>query len=343
MELITFALSNADAWDMLVLKSENYSVFHSMAWARVLSETYSFTPLYLGIREKEEFAAVPLMVVQKPFLGKNAVCLPFCDSCVPVFSCTRMLELLVPAVLSLVKERRWRVLEFRGDCGIPLLTPHERFYEHVISLGSDAGAMLSSFRPSTKRNIMHAEREGVRVELDESAEAIDAFYELHCLTRRRHGVPPQPKAFFKSIHRNVIEPENGFIARAQFRGKTIASSIFIHFGKRALYKFGASQPDNEHLRPNNLIIWSAIKWYASRGFDSLSLGRTSPADSGLMQFKNGWGARSKEILYCRWPPRGGALQPASNPIRSRLIISVTRRLPIPFLKLAGALAYKFFG
>jgi hypothetical protein len=313
-----------------------------MAWARVLCETYSFTPLYLASREKDDLFAVPLMIVRTPLLGKKAVCLPFSDSCGPLSTSTHMVAEGISSILNLARTRHWRTLELRDDCGLPHLAPHDRYYEHVLSLRSDPQTILRSFRSNIRRDIQHADRAGVSVTLDTSAESVATYYQLHCMTRRRHGIPPQPKSFFESIHRHAIATGNGFIAQAVFRGKTIAAAVFLHFGTKALYKFSASLPDAGHLQPSKLILWTAIQWYASHGFDSLSLGRTNPLDDGLMQFKNGWGAQCREVRYCRWPPREN-LHTRSHPSRSRLLFSITRRLPIPVLRFVGTLTYRYLG
>ena len=33
---------------------------------------------------------------------------------------------------------------------------------------------------------------GVKIDFETGAEAVNAFYSLHCQTRRKHGLPPQP-------------------------------------------------------------------------------------------------------------------------------------------------------
>jgi len=71
-------------------------------------------------------------------------------------------------------------------------------------------------------------------------------------------------------------------------------------------KYGASEKAYHHLRPNNLIMWEAIKWCAQNGFKTFSLGRTEPENEGLLQFKQGWGTTEKIIkeigyfLHRRW-------------------------------------------
>jgi hypothetical protein len=342
MEASLFTLEQAEDWDRIVKSTDTYTFFHCMAWGKVLSDAYGFVPVYLAVHDGTEFGAVPLMEVRKPFLGWRGVCLPFSDVCGPALTSSRGIEMLEPFLFDLVRKRRWTALEIRDSCGISGLSPYKQVFEHELTLCTELEMIARSFRSSTWRNTKRAERNGVEVQLDTTKSALDTYYRLHCITRKRHGVPPQPKRFFDSLYEHIIDRGNGFIAKATFQGRVVAASVFLHFGTKAVYKFGASLPDHEHLRPGNLIMWQAIKWYASRGFAALSLGRTDRDDAGLMQFKNGWGATCREVCYCRWPPAAG-VRANLHAARSHLLSSVARRMPLPVLKLAGTLMYRYLG
>ena len=45
-------------------------------------------------------------------------------------------------------------------------------------------------------NIKKALKEGVEVQLHNSFESVKSFFKLNCMTRKRHGLPPQPFKFF---------------------------------------------------------------------------------------------------------------------------------------------------
>ena len=121
-------------------------------------------------------------------------------------------------------------------------------------------------------------------------EATRIFYRLHCQTRRRHGLPPQPSRFFENIGRHAFESGHGFAAIAQFEGRPIAAALLVHDHRQAIYKFAGSDTRFQHLRPNNLVLWAAVKHCADMGFTSLHLGRTSLENVGLRRFKLGFGA-----------------------------------------------------
>ena len=64
-----------------------------------------------------------------------------------------------------------------------------------------------------------------------------------------------------------------------------------------MYKYGASQPDYLAGRPNNLVMWEAIRWYGRNGFSQFDMGRSEPDNAGLNQFKNGWGTEVETLPY----------------------------------------------
>jgi len=180
------------------------------------------------------------------------------------------------------------------------VTPSVAFHGHVIDLVENEDCLSKQLDGAVRRGIRKAENEGVRVEFSESLDAVRTFYTLHCLTRKRHGLPPQPFRFFENIARYVLDAGYGFVATACLGRKALAASLFFHFGPEAIYKFGASDYAFQELRPNNLVMWEAIKRCASHGFARFHLGRTSLTNEGLRRFKLGFGAREIKIQYRKY-------------------------------------------
>ena len=121
------------------------------------------------------------------------------------------------------------------------------------------------------------------------------FYRLHVRTRRRHGLPPQPASFVLKIHDEIIKPGLGFVVLASKGSRPVAAAVFLNKGKKAVYKFGASDERHQDLRGNNLVMWEAIQFLAQGGFDTLHLGRTSFGNEGLRRFKLAWGTVEETI------------------------------------------------
>jgi hypothetical protein len=207
---------------------------------------------------------------------------------------------------------------------------------------SNENKIFSNFRDSTRRNIKKAVKEGVETNIYTSVESVREFYRLNCLTRREHGFPPQPWSFFKKIHDHIIAMNLGFVVLASYRGKTIAGAVYFHFGDKALFKYGASDKNYQHLRANNLVMWEAIKYYCQNGYKSLNLGRTEPENKGLLQFKSGWRPKEHVINYYKYDFKKRAFVQNSSRVTG-FHNKIFKNMPIPILNVVGSILYKHMG
>jgi hypothetical protein len=122
----------------------------------------------------------------------------------------------------------------------------------------------------------------------------------------------------------------------------IASAIFFNFGTNVIYKYGASDLGYQKLRPNNLIMWEAIKCQREQGFEALNLGRTEHGNQGLLQFKRGWGAEERLLKYYRYDFKKEAFL-GSHAKAGGSHNKIFSRAPIPLLRVFGSLLYKHAG
>jgi len=318
------------------------SFFHSRAWAQVLAGTYGHQPFYCVQQAGDTVVGVlPLMELNSPFLGRRGISLPFTDSCGALFQGpVAGPEDLCNFARSQALERGWRYLEFRGPVhGWRNPVPSIQFLEHVLPLADGADRLMAGLNPAVRRAIRKSSRAGLTVSFGTSDQAMSDYYRLHALTRKRHGLPPQPERFFQNIARYVFAAGNGFVASAILGGRTVAAAVFFFFGTEAVYKFGASDLAFQSSRPNNLVMWEAIKWFASHGFERLHLGRTSMNNHGLAQFKRGFGAIEDRLNYFRYSLREEKWITSIDRAADSLANSVFRRLPLPVLRLAGRILY----
>nr|NIP40970.1 peptidoglycan bridge formation glycyltransferase FemA/FemB family protein [Candidatus Aenigmarchaeota archaeon] len=57
-------------------------------------------------------------------------------------------------------------------------------------------------RKTIKYSIRKAEKSGVEIIERNSNEGINEFYRLNKMTRKKHGMPAQPKKFFTNLYKN---------------------------------------------------------------------------------------------------------------------------------------------
>jgi hypothetical protein len=172
-----------------------------------------------------------------------------------------------------------------------------------------------------------------------SIEAMRVYYELHCITRRRHGLPPQSIEFFNNIARHVFEAGLGDIVIARHQGRPVAAAVYFHYNNKVIYKYGASDKAAQSLRGNNLVMWEAIQHFAGQGMRSLDFGRSSSGDEGLRRFKRNFGAQECAVDYLRYDFSTGRCVEDKDRVKG-WYNAVFRKMPAPLARLAGTVLYR---
>ena len=331
-------------WNDMVCSLPGYSFFHSANWAMVLHKSYGYSLRYFAIMNDEKlYALIPLMEVSSFLTGRRGVSLPFTDYCEPIAASGIPVQDVVAAIIEYGMNAGWRHVDFRGQGCLAEDAPcFKQYYRNVIPLSAYPDKVAASFRDSTRRNIRKALQAGVSVEVFDTWEALEKFQHLNCMTRKTHGLPPQPAVFFKNIYQYILAERLGNVVIASYKGKAVATAVFFHLGRKAIYKFCAWDRHYQSLRANNLVLWKAIEWYCAKGCTTLCLGRTDLDAPGLCQYKAGWAPEQKLIRYYRLDLQKGCFV-VGNGAKYSQLYGLISLLPAPALKVIGTLFYQHMG
>ncbi|MDP9372588.1 MAG: GNAT family N-acetyltransferase, partial [Chloroflexota bacterium] len=209
---------------------------------------------------------------------------------------------------------------------------------HVLALGPDPEEVRRRFSKMHQRNIRKAEGTALEIRRGNARADLETFYRLHLLTRRRLGVPIQPRRFFRLLADCLLAEDRGFVLSAHLDGAPIAAAVFLTAGGTMVYKYGASDQRYWEHRPNNLLFWAAIRWGCEAGYRTFDWGRTDLEDEGLRGFKTGWGAREEPLVYTTIadaPPRPGSGR------AKRALGDVIRRSPPLVCQILGETLYRY--
>ena len=307
---------------------------------RVLHETYGYTPCFPITSQGEALGSLlPLMDVRSVLTGHRGVSLPFSDFCDALCSPGHGAELLVEAAIHHAREKSWQHVDFRMGFGIPESVPRTvHYFTHELDLRKGEDSIWFGLDGAARRSIRKARNARVVTSIGHDEAAMREFFKLHCLTRKRHGVPPQPYAFFANVWRHLVNQGDATIMLASHHGRTIAAKIFMHFGNVVIFKFGASDLAFQHLRPNNLLMWEAISRYVAAGKHVLHMGRNEIDNAGLRRYKLTWGTNENQLFYHRYSSTHGDFISGRNP-QQGWQHATFRRLPVPVMKVIGSLIY----
>jgi CelD/BcsL family acetyltransferase involved in cellulose biosynthesis len=326
-------------WVELVDLHPDALAFHRPGWSHVLAESYGYRPFVLALEAPDGSlaAGAPVAEVRGPLGRRRWISLPFADLCPPLVR-----EEEGPAFAEALDRARAaagiRQLEVRA--ALPGTPPREEAVIHMLALQPDADAIFAGFHKSqVQRNVRRAEREGVTVRRGESEADLDrVFYALHVQTRRRLGVPVQPRRFFSLLWRYLLEPGHGHVLVAEAAGRPVAAAVFLSGGRTLTYKYGASDSEFWRLRPNHALFWTAIRAACADGYERFDFGRTDFEDTGLREFKSGWGGVEEPLEYTTLgaPSAAGHKEGAGTVARG-----VLRHSPAWVCRAAGELLYRY--
>lgn len=332
-------------YEAFILNHPKVSVFHSPSWIRALSETYGFIPNCIALYNKNRIVCgvLPFFQTQSLFRKKRCVSLPFSDFCEPLFLDSEDFRSAFSELLNVGLKLNWKYVEIRG--GEELFREGEKcfdnVYTHAVNLNISEEVLFDSLRPSLRRNIKKAENAGLEVLFDSSKGAMSEFVDLNALTRRKHGIPPQPELFFQKIGRYFLTCGNGFITRVRLDNKTVAAAVFIKYNRSVYYKFGASDYRFQKYRVNDLMMWKSILFCKKEDCQVLNLGRTEECHTGLLRYKRGFGCHETRIAYFRFVFMQNAFVNKSKHGFDCLVLKAFKSLPIPILKFIGQYVYKY--
>jgi CelD/BcsL family acetyltransferase involved in cellulose biosynthesis len=331
-----------ERWLEFVVGHPEALPFHHPSWAQVLSESYDYPSFVLAVADEEGRinAGMPVMEIRKGFRPTRWVSLPFTDRCPPLATD----KVTTASLVGLADRARRHTdvgrLEVHADLPGGDVHRRPRGVAHVLSLSSDPELTFKRFsRSQVQRNIRKAERGSLTLRRAETADDLtESFYHLHLRTRRRHGLPVQPRRFFDVLWRLVIASREGFVLLAYQGELPVAGAVFLTSGRTVVYKYGASEPSFWPLRPNHLIFWDAIRWSCEKGFAAFDFGRSDFDNRGLRNFKSSWGAVEKPLVYAAV---GGEVPQVGRLMSGSLLPQLIRRSPLWLCRAIGEATYRY--
>jgi len=335
-------------WDGFLQSHSRASVFHTKAWLRALRTTYRYDPVaFTDAAPDAALANVIVFCRVKSFLtGTRLVSLPFADHCDPLVDSRDDLKNLLPQVEQALPSQFCQYLELRSTSATAVdlvqratLSSKATFAHHILDLAPDLDALFRSLHKSCiQRKVHRAEREGLTYAEGTSSRFVRQFYRLQVLTRRRHGLPPQPLTWFLNLRDSFGE---AFKVRLVSKdGQPIAGIVTLRYKQAMVYKYGASDSQFHNLGAMPLLFWRTIREAKECGLCEVDLGRSDLDEQGLIAFKNHLGARSSALSYYRYP---ADVSVASSPQRPSLARRFCTYMPPSLLRVVGTAIYRHIG
>jgi CelD/BcsL family acetyltransferase involved in cellulose biosynthesis len=332
-------------WRQLVDRVDS-SVFHSPQWLRVLADTYGFElRAILALDDGgEPVAGIPFARISD-IIDERIVSLPFSDYCDPLVSDRYEWNNLIEGLLAEECPITVKCLHNTVPLADVRFITAGRAKWHGLDVRSDLETLWQGLDEAARRAIRKAQRDGVVVRIAEDEETVRAFFEMHFRSRKyKYRLLAQPYSFFRNIWQLILEPGNGALMVATHGDEIIAGTLFLEWHDKLYYKFNASVPSHLSHRPNDLLIWTGIKYAKERMHHYLDFGLSDWDQEPLLQFKRKYASEEKTISVLKFSPVDGSpREKERRALLSRLAELFTEEtVPDNVTNRAGEMLYRFF-
>jgi CelD/BcsL family acetyltransferase involved in cellulose biosynthesis len=309
---------NPVEWAHLVEAAPQSTVFHTNEWLAVIERTYQAEIRRLGFTDGNQLIGGIPLVLRKKFIYRLAGS-PATHTMTPYQGFIS----LEPSDYGRLFEAFWNYNGLR-NCDFIELTPPPcsipsgwassigavRRVERgtvYVDLSQGASEVFRAMDQPCRNKIRQSEKRGAVVtEIDPTGdEWVQGYYEMSLEVYRRRRRPP---AFPRSLLENLRDVFKGSgkirILLARYNDEAVAGGVFL-LHRTTVYAWdGASRLEYYHLRANNLIHWTLIRWACSQGFHTYDMVGTAPNLPGIARFKEGFGGsmvRFPAFLQSRGP------------------------------------------
>ncbi|HET8925052.1 MAG TPA: GNAT family N-acetyltransferase [Candidatus Acidoferrum sp.] len=276
--------------------------------------------------------------------GTRLVSLPFSDHCEPLLDNFQELPEFMSVLKAECDRQRGRYVELRPLSGIQDvghgLQPSCSYWFHELDLRPGLVKLFGAMhRSAFQRKVRRAEREGLSYETGRSEQLLNEFYRLLLMTRKRHQLPPQPRAWFRNLVECMGDRVQFMVARKN--GAPIAAMLTLRHRLTVVYKYGCSDERFHSLGGMPFLFWRLVEESKASGAESIDFGRSDLKDEGLIIFKDRLGTSRKLLTYYRYART--AKQGAATFQDSRTVHQLFSLLPEAIASAAGRVLYRHMG
>jgi hypothetical protein len=346
------ALGGADAdavrWGDYVGAHAEATLYHTLGWRDFVAEVFGHRPVYLiAERAGRVCGVLPSFVVSLPLLGAKLVSLPYdIGSGGALADDAETERALVAGACEAGRAARVRYVELRCAGERPALAGQGLLESRPVLLSDIAvgtrEATWARIKKDQKGSIRMARSRGVGVREATCSADYDAFYEVYLTAFRDFGTPPYGPRYFPELHRRFHASGAVRLLLAEAEGRVVGGLLLFCFGPSWVNKFTACRPDAAALRAPAALYGEALERAVAEGVRRFSMGSSAPHQTGLVEFKERWGAES------RWAVAYGAAVLSPPPDLARyfneagLAQRAWRRLPLFVTRALGGPLNRWF-
>lgn len=279
---IVFSVVEMDALDINEYYGfKNKALFTTLDWLRFVRDDSKVSPLIIRITSDVDGRLVGYftsMVTRKfgfkiigsPFSGWSTCWMGF-----DVVDGVDKMTLVKPLVEYLIKKQKASYIQITDrDFTIEQAVANKFKYGSCHTLELEINRtdeeLFKVFKTDCRNFIRQFERRGAKLEIVQPSEEFSEQYysQLQDVFAKQGMVPTYSLGKVKCMMKHFAGTDRILCQRVvDPEGNCIATSIFLGFNKKFFFWGGASWRSGQHYRPNEYMIWNAIKYWRGLGYE----------------------------------------------------------------------------
>lgn len=307
------------------------------AWLDTLTGAYRLHAQIMALTDSQGSILAVLPMIRGKLPWRNSwTSLPFTDTLEPVAVDKAHRDELLIAV---AEDADTQPILIRTHADLPGWFSRQVGTVQVLDISDGVEGVRRGISAHHRRAANRARRPEVGLTarpITSRSEFLGASLALTAQSRRRLGVPTQPRRYWSRVW-ELHERNEALTIGVYLGDKLVTTEIVVISSKHAVLKYNASDFATRQLRTNYLSHVTVLEHIAALGVQSVDFGITDLQNAGLRQFKSGWGGEEQPAYFSATDARmlPDKLQPG------RLLAKTIQHTPVFVGRTVGSIAYPF--
>ncbi|MGH7681247.1 MAG: FemAB family XrtA/PEP-CTERM system-associated protein [Candidatus Eiseniibacteriota bacterium] len=314
------------AWDELVSRLPDATVFHRMAWQRSVGRTFGYKPRLLAARRNGRISGVlPLFLVPLLPWGRALISSPQAVYGGPIGEDDETRRELCAEAERLSRSLGAKYVEYRNLEPIPNLPAKDLYVTFRRAILPTADENMAIIPKNQRRSIRIALKSGLTSDVGRE-ELLDAFYALYAYSVRNLGTPVFPKSLFANLLAEYGDDCRILVVRRDKR--PVAAVLTLFFRDQVLPYYAGSRREEFRNGVNDYMYWALLIYGMEHGYKVFDFGR-SKKGSGSYDFKRHWGFEPIPLHY-QYQLVGQQAMPDLSPKNPKFSVAIEawKRMPL---------------
>ncbi|MBN2232011.1 MAG: FemAB family PEP-CTERM system-associated protein [Deltaproteobacteria bacterium] len=328
-----YTATDRDAWTAYIDGHPEATVFHTLEWRSVITQTFGHRSHYLVAERDGAVAGVlPLFQINSRLFGNSLISVPFAELGGPLADDEDTVRQLLDHAFARGEGLRVGYVELRNRRPLPGLPTKSLYFNFRREILPDPDDNLRAIPRKSRRMVRQGMKNGLTAAF--GRHQVNDFYDIMARSYHQLGTPIFSRRLF-ALFLRIFGPRADLLVIRTPEGRPAAGVLFFHFHDQMVPYYAGSLFEFRSLAPNDYMYWVLLERGCRDGCRWFDFGR-SKEGTGSYDFKRHWGFEPTPLAYQYHLVADGEmpnLSPANPKYRRK--IELWKKLPHRLSRIIG--------